>query len=37
MQAYGVQILFGEQQMIRRFVEEDTWDDVIREAIARHK
>lgn len=34
--AYGVQILFGEQQMIRRFVEEDTWDDIIREAIARH-
>ena len=22
--------------MIRRFVEEDTWDDIIREAIARH-
>ena len=34
--AYGVQILFGEQQMIRRFVEEDTWNDIIREAIARH-
>src|SRR5699024_993463 len=34
--AYGVQILLGEQQMIRRFVEEDTWDDIIREAIARH-
>ena len=34
--AYGVQILFGEQQMIRRFVEEDIWDDIIREAIARH-
>lgn len=34
--AYGVQILFGEQKLIRRFVEEDTWDDIIREAIARH-
>lgn len=34
--AYGVRLLFGEQQMIRRFVMEDTWDDIIREAIARH-
>lgn len=34
--AYGVQILFGEQKLIRRFVEADTWDDIIREAIARH-
>ena len=34
--AYGVRILFGEQRMIRRFVEADTWDDIIREAIARH-
>ena len=34
--AYGVQILFGEQRMIRRFAKEDTWDDIIREAIARH-
>lgn len=34
--AYGVRILFGEQKLIRRFVQEDTWDDIIYEAIARH-
>ena len=34
--AYGVELLFGSQQMIRRFVEENTWDDIIREAILRH-
>ena len=34
--AYGVQLLFGEQKMIRRFVEDPAWDSVIREAIARH-
>ena len=34
--AYGVQLLFGEDPLIRRFVEEDTWDDIIREAIGRH-
>lgn len=33
--AYGVEILFGEG-MIRQFVEEDTWDNIIRTAIARH-
>lgn len=33
--AYGVQVLFDEG-MIRRFVPEDRWDDVIRTAIARH-
>lgn len=33
---FGVQLLFGEDQMIRRFVAEDTWDDIIREAIGRH-
>jgi hypothetical protein len=32
---FGVQILF-EEGMIRNFVEEDTWDDVIRTGIARH-
>lgn len=34
--SYGVELLFGEPGMIRRFVPEDTWDDVIRTAIARH-
>ena len=39
--SYGVEILFGEAEecapkMIRRFVPEDTWDDVIRTAIAKH-
>lgn len=33
--AYGVQVLFREG-MIRRFVPEDTWDDIIETAIARH-
>lgn len=33
--AYGVEILF-EEGMIRQFVEEDTWDHIIRTAIARH-
>ena len=33
--AYGVKILF-EEGMIRQFIEEDTWDDVIRTAIAKH-
>ena len=33
--AYGVHVLFDEG-MIRRFVPEDRWDDVIRTAIARH-
>lgn len=33
--AYGVIVLF-EENMIRRFVTEDTWDEVIRTAIARH-
>ena len=33
--AYGVQVLF-EEGMIRQFVPEDTWDDIIRTAIARH-
>lgn len=34
--SYGVEILFGERKMIRRFVKEDTWDEVIRTAIAHH-
>ena len=34
--SYGVELLFGKQGMIRRFVPEDTWDGVIRTAIARH-
>lgn len=34
--AYGVEILFGERKLIRRFVEEDTFDSVIKEAIAKH-
>ena len=33
--SYGVQVLFGEE-MIRRFVPEDTWDDIIGTAIAKH-
>lgn len=33
--AYGVEILF-EEGMIRQFIEEDTWDSIIRTAIARH-
>ena len=34
--AYGVELLFGEKMMIRRFIREDSRDDVIRYAIARH-
>lgn len=33
--AYGVQVLFDEG-MIRQFVPEDIWDEIIRTAIARH-
>ena len=33
--AYGVKVLF-EEGMIRRFLPEDTWDEIIRTAIARH-
>lgn len=33
---YGAELLFGEEKMIRRFVPEDTFDDLIREAISRH-
>lgn len=34
--AFGVQLLFGGQKMIRQFVTEDKWDSIIRQAIARH-
>lgn len=39
--AYGVQILFGDEDsgragMIREFVPEEKWDEIIRTAIARH-
>lgn len=34
--AYGVELLFGEEKMIRRFLTEDCFDELIREAIARH-
>mgnify|MGYP004513027797 FL=1 len=33
--SFGVEILF-EEGMIRQFVKEDTWDGIIRTAIARH-
>ena len=33
--AYGVQVLF-EEGMIREFLAEDTWDPIIRTAIAKH-
>lgn len=33
--SFGVEILFQEG-LIRRFVKEDTWDEIIRTAIARH-
>lgn len=33
--AYGVQVLF-EEGMIRQFIHEDTWDNIIRTAIAKH-
>ena len=34
--SYGVELLFGERNMIRRFVKEDTWDEMIQTAIAKH-
>ena len=34
--AYGVELLFGEQKMIRRFLKDDRWDEIIKTAIARH-
>lgn len=33
--AYGVQVLF-EEGMIRKFVEDSTWDPIIRTAVAKH-
>ncbi len=34
--SFGVDLLFGERQMIRQFVTEECWDEIIRSAIARH-
>lgn len=34
--AYGADLLFGSGKLIRRFIKEDTWDDIIRVSIARH-
>lgn len=34
--AFGVEILFGQKKMIRRFIEEEGYDEVIRTAIAKH-
>ena len=34
--SYGVELLFGERKMIRRFVKEETWDEIIKTAIAKH-
>ena len=34
--AFGVDLLFGEKQMIRRFMIEEKWDDLIQIAIERH-
>lgn len=34
--AFGAELLFGEQKMIRRFVKDDTWDELICTAIAKH-
>ena len=34
--AYGAELLFGPEKMIRRFVKEDTFDKLIETAIAKH-
>lgn len=34
--AYGAELLFGEEYMIRRFVEDDAYDEIICTAIAKH-
>ena len=34
--AYGAGLLFGKKKMIRRFVEDDRFDDIIRIAIEKH-
>lgn len=34
--AYGAELLFGPEKKIREFVKEERWDDIIRQAIARH-
>ena len=33
---YGAELLFGKEQMIRRFVKEDSFDRLIETAIAKH-
>ena len=33
--AFGVKVLF-EERLIRRFVEEDKWDEIIKRAIGHH-
>lgn len=33
---YGAEILFGEEKMIRRFIKDDRFDEIIRTAIAMH-
>lgn len=33
---YGAELLFGKEQMIRRFVKEDIYDSLIRTAIEKH-
>lgn len=34
--AYGVQLLFGDEKLIRRFITDDSYDDIIYTAIAKH-
>lgn len=34
--SFGAELLFGERRMIREFIGDDSYDSVIREAIARH-
>lgn len=34
--AYGVQLLFGKEKLIERFIQDTSYDDIIYEAIARH-
>lgn len=34
--AYGVQLLFGKKRMIRRFLEEECYDEIVCKAIEKH-
>lgn len=34
--AYGAELLFGEKRMIRRFLDDDVFDGIVRTAIAKH-